>query len=254
MEKVLKKLGLSDKEIQVYLTLLEYGTRPASFIASKTGFNRGTTYNVLETLKEKKIVFQTVRADVWQFSACDPEKLLDYIEQEKQRIDRMKSEVEGILPDLENVKQNLVGWQPKFRYFEGTPQMRDLLEMTLRNQHKELYAILSITDLEACLGADYYEDEAQRRKELDIALSVIRSDKKDPTQGVYPCSSEDMRDLRFMPEGIAPPDMSFYLWDERYCAFFASKKENYGLLIESPEFYQTQKTLWNSFWNVSTEI
>ena len=253
MEKILQKIGLSDKEIKIYLCLLEYGTRPASFLAQKTSINRATAYNILEQLLQKRIVTQTIRADIRQFTGCNPDKLLDYLDQEKEKLEDLKSDISGILPELEEVQKNLVGWKPKFQYFEGTVGARDLLEKTLACKTGQLYAVLSMKDTYEAFGEDYYNKVIQKRIQKQILLHVIRSDEKEVYQNHWKNSKEELRNLRALPKEISPPDMSFYLWDERYCAFVASKKENYGLLIESPEFYQTQKTLWNNLWNSSNK-
>lgn len=251
MKKILQKIGLNEKEIEIYLCLLEYGTRPASFIAKKTDINRATAYNTLELLLQKKIVNQTVLADIRQFTACKPEELLFYLDQEKERLDDLKSDVSGILPDLTALQTTLTGWKPKFTYFEGKHGARELLDRTLNATEKKLYAILSMKDTYESFEEEYYEKTIAKRIKNDIWLNVIRSDTKEIYENHWTGCEKEKRTLRTLPTTLQAPDMSFYLWDERYCAFFASKKENYALLIESPEFYQTQKALWDNLWNNS---
>ena len=48
VSSVLSKFGLSDKEIEVYLTLLSLGPAPVRKIAIESGVNRGTTYDILK--------------------------------------------------------------------------------------------------------------------------------------------------------------------------------------------------------------
>ena len=49
---IFKKLGLSEKEAAVYLSLLEHGASSVRNLAVLAGLNRGTTYDILKKLQE----------------------------------------------------------------------------------------------------------------------------------------------------------------------------------------------------------
>ena len=46
IEKILEKIGLSNKEVTVYLASLHLGSQPASTIAKTTGIKRTTIYDI----------------------------------------------------------------------------------------------------------------------------------------------------------------------------------------------------------------
>ncbi|MBD3360848.1 hypothetical protein GF366_03535, partial [Candidatus Peregrinibacteria bacterium] len=54
--KILKNLGLSEKEAMVYFSTIKIGTAPVSKIAQAAKINRVTTYDILEKLKQKGLV------------------------------------------------------------------------------------------------------------------------------------------------------------------------------------------------------
>ena len=60
-EKIVKQLtdvGLNEKEAKIYLASLECGTQPTAKIAETAGYNRITTYTILEKLpKQEMLVF-----------------------------------------------------------------------------------------------------------------------------------------------------------------------------------------------------
>ena len=53
IDQILGKYGLSDKEVKVYLALLELGPSPVRKVAGKAGVNRGTTYDILKSLRDQ---------------------------------------------------------------------------------------------------------------------------------------------------------------------------------------------------------
>jgi predicted DNA-binding transcriptional regulator len=56
LEDQLKQFGLSEKEIQTYLTILEHGEAKASTIADDTGVSKRYVYSICEELEERGFV------------------------------------------------------------------------------------------------------------------------------------------------------------------------------------------------------
>ena len=73
---IFKKLGLSDKEAHVYLSLLEHGTSSVRSLAASTKLNRGTTYDILKKLREVGLASFFHKNTKQHFVAEDPEKIL----------------------------------------------------------------------------------------------------------------------------------------------------------------------------------
>ena len=67
-EKALRKFGLSDREIRVYIVLLELGEALASKIAQKTDTPRTLVYDILEKLLDKGVVSYVIKSNKKYFS------------------------------------------------------------------------------------------------------------------------------------------------------------------------------------------
>lgn len=55
-EKILQKIGLSERESHIYIHLLENGLSTISDIAKRTGLHRPVIYQTLPTLEESGLV------------------------------------------------------------------------------------------------------------------------------------------------------------------------------------------------------
>jgi predicted DNA-binding transcriptional regulator len=80
---LLKKSGLSEKEIKVLTALLELGDSPVRDISSKAGVNRGTAYDILKSLVKQGLVSSFETKTNLHFAAEPPSKLLDYLEEKE---------------------------------------------------------------------------------------------------------------------------------------------------------------------------
>jgi len=241
MEKALKTFGLTPNQIDIYLATLELGEAKAQDIAKKAKILRTTTYEVLEQLKEMGLISQSNRKGV-RFYMAEPPKKLD------QLLDSKKRSIRDILPELESI-YNIGEFKPKIRYYEGLEGLKSVYEDTLSVSNKRLYGILSMEDLFETVGEAYMNDYVERRIKTGVHLQVIRSKSKE-VRPIWHGVPQEFRSLRYAPEGSIFP-LTMYIYDNKV-TLLSSKRENFGLIIESKEYMQTQKALFDVLWSVST--
>ncbi|MDP2925037.1 MAG: helix-turn-helix domain-containing protein [Nanoarchaeota archaeon] len=97
---ILKNLGLTDYEIEIFLTLIKNGPLSAYEISKKTGLYRQACYDALNRLQEKAFVSFVLKNGKKIFQAIDPEKILEFL-------DEQKKQYEQVLPEL--LKLNTLG-------------------------------------------------------------------------------------------------------------------------------------------------
>ena len=73
----LRRFGLSEKEVDTYLTLLEYGEATASTIADVAGVSKRYVYSVSETLADRGFVEVTDHVVPTTIHALPPETVID---------------------------------------------------------------------------------------------------------------------------------------------------------------------------------
>jgi HTH-type transcriptional regulator, sugar sensing transcriptional regulator len=100
INKTLKEIGLTDGETKVYLALLEIGSSTTWEIGKKSGISGSKVYEVLERLGKKGLSSCITKNNVKYFEASSPERILDYLEERKEKIDGEKTEISKIIPEL----------------------------------------------------------------------------------------------------------------------------------------------------------
>jgi sugar-specific transcriptional regulator TrmB len=108
----LRKLGLSNAESRVYLTLIEMGSGLVSAISRKAGVPRTNCYYTLKTLADKGLVSITNQGHRRVYLAETPRKLVVV---ERQRL----AVAESLVPSLVALERTVSGHAPRMRYFEG---------------------------------------------------------------------------------------------------------------------------------------
>ncbi|PIN75102.1 hypothetical protein COV18_05100 [Candidatus Woesearchaeota archaeon CG10_big_fil_rev_8_21_14_0_10_37_12] len=118
MIEELKSLGLTDGEIEVYLTLLKLGPSTNSPIAKHSGLQSSSVYYCLNTLMEKGLITYALKGNRKQFSAIDPENLPALLENKIAELQEQKEQIKQILPELKQ-QQKLFRDRTIMEVYEG---------------------------------------------------------------------------------------------------------------------------------------
>lgn len=112
------KLGLSEKEANVYLAMLELGPTGVGEIADKSQVNRSTTYLTIEGLKKRGLISCTDDGKHALFCPESPARLEKILHQEREDVDRKQGSLVAAMPYFMGLFNSIQG-KPSVRYFEG---------------------------------------------------------------------------------------------------------------------------------------
>jgi len=120
----LQRLGLNKSEAKVYLALLELGSSSAGIITDKAQVSPSKIYWVLEKLLQKGLISYIIKGKTKFYSAASPQKLKDYLEEEKKEIEQRGKLLESMLPKLMRVEKAAEDKQ-EAEIFIGFPAMKN---------------------------------------------------------------------------------------------------------------------------------
>jgi len=105
--RVLQKLGLDDKEAQVYLVLLRLGNTTASKVSIETNIDRATCYRYIDSLVHKGLASYAILNNVKHFQPAHPEKILKNLREKEDTYKKLLPELIGLtkLPKDETVAE-----------------------------------------------------------------------------------------------------------------------------------------------------
>lgn len=238
LNKDLEKLGLNEKEAKVYLAVLELGEGNVQQISKKSGVKRTTLYDILESLKSKGLVSQSVKNKKTFFLAADPHKLEDEIQE-------MGHTVRRILPQLLTIA-NAMDSKPKVQFFEGHEGIKEAYKDTLHYPDGELLAWVSQDAIEAFdeeFLNDYYLPKRVAKK---IWVRAIAPDVEEML-GYKEIDQKSLRKTRLADAEIFPLRVEINLYGKNKIAVM-SFGEKFGMIIESQKIFETLKSIFEMNW------
>lgn len=87
--KILSELGLSDREIAVYVALHKLGSTTTGPLVKESGVQNAKVYETLNKLKIKGLATYILKEKTKYFQATDPNTLLNFFEEKKESTKKM---------------------------------------------------------------------------------------------------------------------------------------------------------------------
>lgn len=115
-ETLLKQLGFTEKEIKVYLAVLEQGKTTPANVAILTGINRTTVYSIAKDLLEKGVIAEDIAGTKSYLVALPPEDLKNLSKKEERDLQTKKILIDQVTAELQNFTKNTKYSIPKISF------------------------------------------------------------------------------------------------------------------------------------------
>ncbi len=247
MKDLLVRSGFLEKEVAVYVSLLEMGHGTVSDISRKAGINRTTGYVILDSLVNKGIATISGKEPKQEYSAEGPEKLGAFLSKELAEQKNIVEQVQELIPDLASIHN--IGDRPKVRFYEGTEGLKQVYEDTL-TATEPIVAYATYDDMHRALPGYFPEYYKRRAKKGISARGIVPA-----TPLAYERLKENKNEARELvlvsPEKyMFSPDIEIY--DNK--VMIASWKEKLGIIIESAEIADAMKKIYELAWIGAKEV
>lgn len=243
---IFKKLGLGDKEITVYLSLLEHGASSVRNLATLTNLNRGTAYDILKKLQEAGLVSFFHKNTKQNFVAEDPEKILKLAADREQDFKKAEAKIKELIPELRSLQEK-GGGKPTTKFYEGRAGVKFILDdilSSVRNQADKNYYVYSAAGVREDVY-DAYPDFNKKRIKNNIKANTISLSAGGGTHGL-----DERKWLKVEKAGAG--NMTYILIYANKCAFVS--RDNHGnpvgVIIENKMIYETEKILFLQMWKL----
>lgn len=237
-KKALQQFGLSGKQADVYLAVLELGSSTVAKIAEKAGIPRPTCYDVLTSLIKEGVVSIFLQKRTRHFSAEDPKKIAALAKERAM-------DIEDVLPQL-NAIYGLAKSRPTVRFYQGQEGMKQVFKEMLTDK-KDILAFNSADSLFKCLG-DYWPKFIQQRIKSRIVVHAILCDSPKARERQF-LGPKELRIVKLIPPNFSHHGAIFVFGSK--IALFSFIKDHHAVIIESKVLAEAQRSALNYIWKKS---
>jgi sugar-specific transcriptional regulator TrmB len=237
-------VGLSEKEANIYLALLQLGSATPNVLAQKTDVNRSTAYLTLASLQKRGLVSSVEARGKQCFVAEPPDRLAKLVDESVRRVEEGRMKILEAMPALSALFQ-VADSAPRVRFFEGAEALQAAREemWATRAPICEVYA----ADEETLRVSALKEDERLKLTERMRGGRLLIAVKPGVT---LPKFHPEAFEVRFLDYARCPFRGSLTLADKKVC-IVTTHAEGMGVLIDNPELTTVFRALFESAWHSS---
>lgn len=245
IQVILKNFGLSEKEIAVYLALVELGPSSVRQISGKSKVNRGTAYDILKSLIALGLVSYYNKESKQYFVAEEPEKLLSAIDQKKEDLEEVRGNVKENLPLLKTLFERQ-GGKPVVKFYEGSKGVRQIFEDVLESvsQIKDLsyflYSSATAEHRKNVYGS--MPDFSKRRIAKNISVKIISLGEGGKLAGL-----DERKQMPIQHQNLKATHEIIYAGKIAHISI-GQNGEPVGVVIQNKEIYNMQKMIFEFNW------
>ena len=241
LQKSLEFIGFSEKEVLVYLALLELGKGTVTVISKKAGINRPTGYHVLSSLEAKALVKASGKEPKQEYVAESPDQIEKLLQEKIKNDEIFIKEARKIIPELKSMHN--VTDRPKVFFYEGVEGMEKVYEDTLTS-HEAIRAYANPKTMHEGIPG-YFPEYYHRRASKGIFIRAICPD-SETTRERRGANEKEKRDTALVPEGMFDIKPEINIYDNK--VMIASWREKLGIIIESTEIADAMKKIYELAW------
>jgi len=254
IENSLCQIGLTRKEVGVYLELLRIGAQANSIIAKKVGLNRTTAYSILKELEKKGMVSSCTKNHTKYFVANDPNCLVGYLDRRCQTFDYYKTEMLTLIPKIRELKRDLLDYsQPMINFYEGQEGVKLVMNDALRAKSHFLTFIPLHKWFDLGLMEFLLDFRHTRINDKNIILKAIVPDTKD-VRAFFDDNALSFKELTHISYISDPAFTKMFenqinIYDDKVSIIHLEKGLEYGVIIKSKQIADMQGAIFNIVWS-----
>lgn len=234
----LEEIGLPEREIKIYLALLELDESTVLPIAKKAGIKRTYCYDILDDLIKRGLVNYIEKNGRRHYIAEDPKKIEQLLK------DRLRHFSE-VLPEIRSL-YNRNTHKPKVRFFEGREAVVELFAELERV--KEFASVASPVDFYPLLGQDRIDAAARAIVKKNIKARELLTWPGTPVsfQKIY---KKPTQEIRYLSKAIQlSTDMFFY---ENKVVLISCQEPVHAISIEGSSVVKTFRVMFDLLWQAT---
>lgn len=235
----LSSLGLSKKESEFYLALLEHGPMTGYELAVHLGLKRNTAYYTLEELRRKGLLLKIPYASKRVYEARDPREVLSDLK-------RKVSDIESAIPALITLG-NLTG-QAKIKYYEGLDGFdASLTEMEKYAAGKEMVGFHMYNPTITQEHIDRVKIHLLNLKKLQSRARVITPDYQHTRELAEELAAQQDYHIRCINKDVYPLNIS--IDTIAHVTRIVSRAHGQCFIIENKDIADGVRAIFELVWN-----
>lgn len=259
IKQSLQKLGLSKNQVEIYWLLVTRQELRIQEIVRLAGIPRSSVYENLKILFELGIAEEIVEDNYKKIRPYSIGAMRHGIDEKMFQLQKLTEDLEKLERSIELMENNNSPLSTRVRFYKGRSGARQVYWNTLKSPNT-VY-VYSDWGRNRYVGMKFYENFVAESRQRGFKERVLINPKESSIESIkkynYPGSAisrtraEDIRLIE--PEKILIRGDTL-IYDDTYAQVYLKNIEINGFEIESREFVETQRSIFETLWEMAKPL
>lgn len=239
-----KKIGLKQKDWEVFLALYKLWTQPASVIAKNLNLERTLIYKILVNLTKENLISETQKNWIKHFFISDISILKKYIKNKINYFEKIEDNLNLVEIELKRLNPHLKSQIPKISIFDWTNWIKnlfeDIYEIIEKNNYISIKLFASNTIESQSFWvkkmSDFWDDLFEKLKNKKVSIDTFIWNWMEIMENINIKTEINLENLKDLPAWNSSINI-FVVWQIVYLIIF--KETPFWIKIESEDFAQS---------------
>lgn len=244
-QDALTGLGLTSGECRVYLSLVKLGSSTTGPLAMQSGVSSSKVYKILDRLERKGLVGHIIRSKTKHFTALPASRILDYLDQKRQEMEKKRARFAEVLPLLESERRKATK-QVDAAVYEGAKAVTNLFR-TMLDELKpgERYYVIGAGYGDVPHLREFFYSHHRRRAAKGVHVKMLANfDVKDT---LVKTTRKDSH-IRFLPAYMVTPMEIVFYQDKAFITIWTTEPK--AFFIQNEEAVRSFQAYFDTFWKI----
>ncbi len=237
MRDILQEFWLNDKEIKVFLYLVEYGISPASEVSNHIDIPKSTINFLADNLWKRGILKKSFRKKTGYYEA----DISSFESNILSDMERKQDLLTKLIPELKEKNKNTI-FRPKILFFDGEEACKKEYLKLLKTKDKVFYEFGAHRDLAEAFWEDFMNSFIEKRVKQKVFCDSIWSS-WEVENALQKLDKEHYRRLKIFDNDIGNITSSISIYDDNVMILNLWNTCTW-VCIENKQFAETMKTIF----------
>lgn len=256
IRSTLESFGLTDKEVTIYLLLLQLGTAPASSLSDRSDIPRSTAQFTCQQLAKRGLLRMVQKANTYLFTPEPPEKLQMLLQKQQEDLAEKEHELHRIIGELKAM-QNPHSSLPRVRFYEGADGIAAAYDAVLEDLQEGDEVVTYVKVMESGEGTPEIRsvlDGFIKKRIRKKVRSRLITPAAPAGRALQKSDAQSLRETRLVPEDAFPISAAeIFIYKDKMYAMAFEKNALFATIVQNQSLATMQKAAFELAWERAKE-
>ncbi len=250
-KEYLHEIGLTEDQIVIYMTLLEYGSAQAARISILSKLKRSFVYKILHQLIDLGLAEKDESGKVAKFTPTHPSIIKEMFNSKLESLEKARGSLDDTLDEMVS-KYNLISGKPNVQFFEGKKGLKKVYEDIISTK-KDISLFRSAHDKDHTETLSLIQNQLKKQASYHIKTKAITPEKDGSKNAIITGDDTNLVERRVLKKSEFSIPAQIIVFGNKV-GITSFKNGIFTTIIDNKDISESFQKIFDQLWDKSKDL